>query len=138
LLELLYCVTNVRSLVLFQKPRVPISDKQMEIVRLISNNSKITHVHVNAICTIGHVRLLLDLCPRLERLIMGVEVDDLQSIVRYLLMKSAHTHNYLYSLSLSTKFNGKTIKQLRKMIDNEKLLDDYWMGCIKKTVRLWW
>jgi hypothetical protein len=54
LLDCLHHALNVRSLTLFSKPQLPFSVDQMKKASLISLNSKITNVYVEAICTLKH------------------------------------------------------------------------------------
>lgn len=138
LLDFLHHAFNVRSLILYAKPRLPLPIEEMEKTCLISKNSKIIKLYVEAMCTLEYFHFFLNLCPRLERLDTGVRAHDIEFIVRDLLLTNTTTGGHLFSLRLWPRYNDETIKKLRTIIDNEKLLHDYSLECIHGAVHLWW
>ncbi len=120
-------------------PQLPLSIEQMEKTCLISKDNKIVKLYIQVICTSEYFRFFINLCPRLERFDTVVPTHDLEFIIRDLLSTNTMTTwSHLFSLRLWTRFNDETVKQLRTMIDTEKLLNNYSLECMYGALYLWW
>jgi hypothetical protein len=138
LLDFIHHAFNIRSLTLFSKPQLPLSIEQMEKACSISKNSKIRNLCIEAICTSEYFRFFTNLCPRLECFDTGVRANDLEFIIRDLLVTSTTTCTHLFSLCLWPRYDDETVHKLRTMIDTDKLLNDYSLECMHGAVYLWW
>ncbi|CAF0898321.1 unnamed protein product [Adineta steineri] len=135
--KLLNRIPNVQKLVLdvrsSSKTEVS-SDQQANTVDLVCNNN-VRDVQITGELTLATIRLINKLFPRMECLRFLNRENALIPFVRILLSNRTN-NNHLFSLV----FNGDDamIKQLKTMIDNEKLLDNYNIEDRQDELCLWW
>jgi hypothetical protein len=111
-----------------------LSVEDSEILRLVTNNNKITKVSLLRMTKLEPVFFLINLFPRKEYFEMTCEDNiDLELFVRSILKNNTKCMNHLSSLCLyGEKVNDQLAHKLQKIIDLEKLLDDYTIKCMNK------
>jgi hypothetical protein len=90
---------------------------------------------------ITDIYFLMVLCPHIEYLrVDSINDMDAESFVREILHKINHEQNqYLRLLCFRVEAaDDQTIKNLEKMIDDEKLHVDYSMKCVRENICLQW
>ncbi|CAF1202233.1 unnamed protein product [Rotaria sordida] len=140
LLELLSITLNIQTLKLYSirlYQSNPISIQQTEFFRLVYNGNKITSLTISHICSLDKYELLVTLCPRLQYMILNISINDLESIIKLLLMKTNANTRHLFSLCLLNA-TTKMYQILKIMIDSEKLLDNDSIKLAHQKLYLWW
>ncbi|CAF1419559.1 unnamed protein product [Rotaria magnacalcarata] len=90
LIELLKHLPNIHSLMLYANTSY-LSSEQVQPVCFLSNENRITNVTIRGRCTIQQVHLLMNFCPRVKCLEIEIDEDQLESVVRFLLLgKTIH------------------------------------------------
>ncbi|CAF0773998.1 unnamed protein product [Adineta steineri] len=135
--KLLNRIPNIQKLVLDVRSSSKMevsSDQQTNTVDLVCNNN-VRDVQITGELTLATIRLINKLFPRMECLRFLNRENALIPFVRILLSNRTN-NNHLFSLV----FNGDDamIKQLKTMIDNEKLLDNYNIEDRQDELCLWW
>ncbi len=110
--------------------------QQNQSFKLVSNTNIIKNVISNDRCTLEKAKLLVALCPRMENLRIFIDRKDLESIVRFLLSKSGSNSRQLFLLCIH-HVPKLCIRQLKRLIKSEKLLDDYLIDYIDRDLYLW-
>ncbi|CAF1419394.1 unnamed protein product [Adineta steineri] len=88
----------------------------------------IKYVYLEKIFIIENISFLMSFCPRMEYLnVEYIQNMNMQSFLRKILNKiNQNHHEYLHVLCIHTiTADDQMIKQLKQMIDDEKLLLDY-------------
>jgi hypothetical protein len=134
LIELLHLAFNLRILTLLASTRCPISD---EDTILLMNHESNEDMPNRGLLTLKHVQALMRVCPRLQFLEMTVNENYLELIVRFLLLLDTSKSHHLCLLALRDAHHGM-IRRLHKMIDVEKLIEQYTLEHISNTAYLWW
>jgi hypothetical protein len=134
LIELLHLAFNLRLLTLLATIRCPISDE--DTIRSMNHESK-EDMPNRGLLTLKHVQALMRVCPRLQSLEMTVNENYLELIVRFLLLLDTSKSHRLCLLALRDAHHGM-IRRLHKMIDVEKLIEQYTLEHISNTAYLWW
>lgn len=106
LIELLNHLPNLYSLVLYANTSY-LSCDQIQPILCVSNKNRITNVTVRGRCVIQQIHLLMSICPRVKCLEIEIEEDQLELIIRFLLMGKANT-----TQSESLKAKPLLIKEL--------------------------
>jgi hypothetical protein len=128
LIEILHSLPNLQSLTLSNT--LPFESKR----KFSSRNNQITKLIIDDDeCELKHIHFLIYLFPYLEYLEIGINENNLQDILRYLLLKS----KYLFSLLL-LNINYNIIEKMKTLIQNEKLIHDYTIERIHGGLFLWW
>jgi hypothetical protein len=139
-IELLHFTPNIHTLkldsMLFYRTD-SVSIQQNDIFQLVSNTNIVTTLTINNEVTLEKVQLLVTLFPQLEYLTINLYKEDLESIVRFLSSKSNNNTRYLSSLCIS-KQRLDLIKNLRLLLESEKLFNDYILKSIDRQLYLWW
>ncbi|CAF4121691.1 unnamed protein product [Adineta steineri] len=135
--KLLNRMPNVQELVLDVRSSFEIevsSDQQTNTVDLVCNNN-VRNVKIIGQLPLATIRLINKLFPQMERLRLLNGEDTLIPFVRTLLSNRID-NTHLFSLM----FDGDDamIKQIKTMIDNEKLLDNYDIEYRQFELCLWW
>ncbi|CAF2463979.1 unnamed protein product [Rotaria sp. Silwood2] len=132
LTKILSLLPNLQSLTL---PNIlPFQSKRIETTKLISRYNRITKVIIDDDeCELKHVHYLIHLFPRLQYLEIGIDENNLEEILRYLLSKAKS----LFSLFL-LNINYKVIENIQKLIKNENLIHNYTIEHIHGGLYLWW
>jgi hypothetical protein len=128
------------SCLLLSQPR-SLSDFERTIFSHISSTNRITKVNLGEINDIEEVYFLIELCPHLINLkVDNIRNMDMKLFVRLILMKMmAKYPHQLRLLSFHVRAaDEQTIKQLNKMIDDEKLLIDYTIKRVLDFIYLQW
>jgi len=139
-IELLHFTPNIHtlkldSILLYRTDSVSI--QQNDIFQLVSNTTTVTTLTIEKEVTFEKIQLLVTLFPRLESLTINLYKEALESIARFLLSKSNNNTRYLSSLCIS-KQRADLIKNLRLLLESEKLLHDYILKSIRRKLYLWW
>jgi len=92
---------------------------------------------VESACTFEQMKLLIDLCPRLQYVNIDIYWRDFNSIFELLLSKINDNSCHLFSLCLK---NGSrtNLYKLVALSQSKKWLDDYSKALIDKKLYLWW
>jgi hypothetical protein len=134
LIELLHLASNLRLLTLLASTCCPISDE--DTIRS-SNYESNEDMPNRGLLTRKHVQALMRACPCLQSLEMTVNENYLEQIVRFLLLLDTSKSHRLCLLGLRDAHHGM-IRRLHKMIDVEKLIEQYTLEHISNTAYLWW
>ncbi|CAF3339637.1 unnamed protein product [Rotaria sp. Silwood2] len=140
LIKLLYSTVNLNSLKL---RRTSIKDteyepiQQSEAFQMISNKNMIKHLVIDECCTLKNIQLFVGLCPRLQQLTSGMNRKEFLSIVRFLLSKNDKSIQNLYFLCI-LHAPKVSLKEMKKFIKLEKVVDDYSINHIDRKLYLWW
>jgi hypothetical protein len=134
LIELLHLASNVRLLTLLPSTRCPISDE--DTIRSMNYESN-EDMPNRGLLTLKHVQALMKVCPHLQSLEMTVNENYLELIVRFLLLLDTSKFHRLCLLGLRDAHHGM-IRRLHKIIDVEKLTEQYTVEHISNTAYLWW
>jgi hypothetical protein len=110
--------------------------QQNELFKLVSNTNIIKNVISNDGFTLEKAKLFVALCPRMENLRTFIVRKDFESIVRILLSKSGSSSRQLFFLCIQ-HVPKLCIRQLKRSIKSEKLLDDYLIDYINRDLYLW-
>ncbi|CAF1262986.1 unnamed protein product [Adineta steineri] len=145
---------NVQILVLDVRSSFEIevsSDQQINTVDLVCNNN-VRNVKIIGQLPLATIRLINKLFPQMERLRILIREDILILFVRTLLSNRID-NSHLFSLMFydddddnddndndddDDNDDDAMIKQLKTMIDNEKLLDNYDIKRRQHGSCLWW
>ncbi|CAF0948391.1 unnamed protein product [Adineta steineri] len=150
-IKLLNRMPNVQILVLDVRSSFEIevsSDQQINTVDLVCNNN-VRNVKIIGQLPLATIRLINKLFPQMERLRILIREDILILFVRTLLSNRID-NSHLFSLMFyddddddnddddDDNDDDAMIKQLKTMIDNEKLLDNYDIKRRQHGSCLWW
>lgn len=111
--------------------------QQSESFKFVSNTNIIKNLILNQMCSLEKVKLIVALCPRLEHLQTGMIRKKLNLIVQFLLLKSNHNTRKLFFLRI-TKVPKICLREVKRLIKLEKLLDDYFIEFLNRDLYLWW
>lgn len=134
LINLLHLASNVRLLTLLTSTRCPISDE--DTINSIDQESN-EDMPNRGLFTLKHVQALMRVCPRLQSLEMTINENYLELIVRFLLLLDTSESHRLCLLRLRDAHYGM-VRRLHKMIDVEKLIEQYTLEHISNMAYLWW
>ena len=109
-----------------------LSFEDSEILLLVSIASKITKVKVDQIQASEQLRLVMNLCPRMQYLEVRYTTDnDLEKMIGYIALNNDTRAFYLCHLCLCVNsFNEEIVRTLHEMIGFERL---FWLE--SKTFR---
>lgn len=79
------------------------------------------------------IKLLIHLFPRLESLKIGINKNEIHRICRDLLTKAHHLF-FLCFLEIPKR----CLKELKQLIETEKLINNYLMKFINRDLYIWW
>jgi hypothetical protein len=125
LIEVLNHLPNVHSLILYANTSY-LSGEQIQSVNFYSNKNRIVNVTIRGRCKIQQIQVLMNLCPRIKSLEIEIEEDQLEFILRFLLLDKTMNNNHLDSSK--TKCDGW----------QRKLLNDYSIESVLNYLYLWW
>jgi hypothetical protein len=129
---------KVHSLSLL-KPRC-LSIEEVETLRSVSKNAKITKVSLQRIGELAEIQFFIDLCPRMQYLEIDCSrIIDLNLLVRFIIMKTTRCIPHLCALCLCVKeANYEMVEKVQNMINLEKLLHDYTITYVSNKIYLQW
>lgn len=139
LIELLLYMPNVCTLKFETMPLYGNSTdfiRDKAVFRLVANQNKITTVVFKQRCTLEKIRLLVDLCPRIENLSIKLHARDLQSISQFLLENNNMNSGHLYSLCILSA-NAIWKERLAELIQSKTLIHNYMIEYISSNLYLW-
>ncbi|CAF1483290.1 unnamed protein product [Rotaria sordida] len=105
--------------------------------QLVSMANIVKNLILEEECSLEKIELLMALCPRLEDLVINGFTFSLPSIIRLLLSKSNNNNRYLSSLCILEMTDGIG-DSLKRVIKQEKLLDDFSIKYVYRKLFLWW
>jgi hypothetical protein len=103
LIEVLNHLPNVHSLILYANTSY-LSGEQIQSIDFLSNKNRIVNVTIRGRCKIQQIHVLMNICPRVKCLEIEIEEDQLELIVRFLLLDKTTNNHHLDSSK--TKFDG--------------------------------
>jgi hypothetical protein len=103
LIEVLNHLPNVHSLILYANTSY-LSGEQIQSIDFLSNKNRIVNVTIRGRCKIQQIHVLMNICPRVKCLEIEIEEDQLELIVRFLLLDKTTNNNHLDCSK--TKFDG--------------------------------
>lgn len=140
LVELLYLMPNIHTLVLESMPLYGITKdgiEQNETFRVISNRNTIANVTFKDVCTLDQIQLLIALCPRVQHLTIHIRARDLEPFARSLFESASRHAHSLNSLSF-TRASTCWLRKLDTLIQSDRLLDEHMLTHNGSTLHLWW
>ena len=140
LIELLYSMANIHTLVLESMPLYGItkdSIEQNETFRVISNRNTITNITFKDLCTLDQIQLLIALCPRVQHLTIHIRARDLEPFARSLFKSASHHAPSLNSVSFR-RASSCWLRKLDMLIQSERLLNEHMLTHNDSTLHLWW
>ncbi len=123
-----------------EEPR-DLCEEEVDILLSREDTNKITKVYLEIMMDMADIYFLMVLCPQINYLKVGfINNIDVESFVRKILNKINHEQNqYLRLLCFRVEAaDDQTIKNLEKIIDDEKLLVDYSMKRVRENIYLQW
>ncbi|CAF1150383.1 unnamed protein product [Adineta steineri] len=108
------------------------------IFQLVSKTNVVKNLTLTYDGSLEIVELFFALCPRLQHLEVHYHFTDiLRSLMGLILSKTNNNNHHLSSLCFRDE-TGETEENMKMIIKNDKLLDDYIVECIDKKVYIWW
>jgi hypothetical protein len=111
--------------------------QQSETFRLAANANIITNVTIQERFSSENIKLIVALCPRMQQLTLDMHPQDLESIVRFILLKTKTDLQHLCSLCIQHTAKSM-IGVLKTLIESEELLDNYLIKLIDTELHFWW
>lgn len=114
------------------------SFQQNAAFQFVSNTNKITNVFIKDALTEDSAKVLIVLCPRMQRLTINTYIFSgyaVMSTLRFILME---TRNQQLCLIHINRIRNSINKKLKTLIKSEKLLDRYSTKFINFNFYLWW
>ncbi|CAF4332550.1 unnamed protein product, partial [Adineta steineri] len=116
----------------------PVTVQQDVIFQLVSKTNVVKDLTLKCRGSLEKVELLFALCPRLQHFELHYDYTDfLKSLMKLILSKTNNNNRHLSSLCFIEEAD-ETKENLKMVIKNDKLLDDYMVECIDKKVYVWW
>ncbi|CAF3969201.1 unnamed protein product [Adineta steineri] len=116
----------------------PATIQQDAVFQLVSKTNVVKDLTLKCRSSLEIVELLFALCPRLQHFELHYNFTDLlRSLMRLILSKTSNNNRHLSSLCFIVETN-RTEENLKMVIKNDKLLDDYMVECIDKKLYIWW
>ncbi|CAF1160574.1 unnamed protein product [Rotaria sordida] len=140
LIKLLHFTPNIHTLT-FNSQSITESNsmliQQSETFRLVSNTNKITNVTIKEKYSFENIKLFVTLCPRMQNLTIDIYTQHLESIIRFILLKTKINIPHLCSIYIKNT-RKSMIGILKTLIESEELLDNYLIKSIDSQLYLWW
>ncbi|CAF3013301.1 unnamed protein product [Rotaria sp. Silwood2] len=111
--------------------------KQNEVFQYVSKRNKIKILDFCVWCSLNEIQLVMNLFPQLEYLKIGMNRKEIQSIIRFLLLKTNDKTQHLFFLCI-LRIPKIYLKKLNVLIKSENLLHDYRSKFINRDLYLWW
>jgi hypothetical protein len=144
LLEVVDLLSELQTLKIhslsLEEPR-DLCEEEVDILLSREDTNQITKVYLEIMVDMADIYFLMVLCPHADYIKIGSIIDmDVESFVRQMLNKINFEQNqYLRLLCFRVEAaDDQTIKNLEKMIDDEKLHVDYSMKCVRENICLQW
>ncbi len=118
-----------------------LNEEEVDILSSREDTNQITKVYLKTMTDMAEIYFLIVLCPQLQYLRVDYIVNmDVESFVREILHKINFEKNeYLRLLRFYVEAaDDQTIKNLEKMIDDEKLLVVYSIKRVRENIYLQW
>ncbi len=140
LIEILGVIPNISTLKIscpsiFDEEYTSI--QQNESFKIVSNTNLIKNVIISGISTLKRIELLVALCPQLESLQTGMDRKTLNLIVQFILTKSNNHTRQLFFLCISN-VPKLCLREVKRVIKLEKLLENYLIQFNSRHLYLWW
>jgi hypothetical protein len=114
------------------------SIKKSETFQLVSKTNLIKNFTVESGCQLEEMKLLAQLCPRLEHIDMEIYWTHFNLIFELILSKTNDHFPDLFSLCLKNVFRSSNVNRLKTLIEENKWLDHYSMKLVCSKLYLWW
>jgi hypothetical protein len=135
-IDLLYFSPNIQTLILNSISHTKInalSIQQSITFQSVSNTNKILNVRIEQNCTMENVKLIIELCPRLQYLAINIDYNVIHLFTEFLsLITNEKTRPLVYLCLLNIP------ERLYRMIRLGKLPDQYSVKFIDHNLHLWW
>jgi len=144
LIQCLRLLSNLDSLTItseFPEETKVLSTEQTNMFHFVSTQNKITKLNIEQMTELDQVHSLMDLCPHLRALqVKCRNIIDAEWLIRYVLTKQ--NTNFIPHLSLIciwfSKADDKITNNLQRIINIEKLIDNYTIKRICDRIYLQW
>lgn len=112
--------------------------RKSEKFRLISEQNKIKHIIIKDY-SLMVIKMLIDLCPRLQHLCFDRQEKCFVEIAHYLLLKNTRKYSDISSLSVcSFLLDSNLIKKVDTVVKSKKHIDDYSLKIFPYEFYMWW
>lgn len=141
LIKILYYSPNIHTLEL-QSMFYDKVDNNLSLInhsqdfQEICRRNIITNVTCDATLTLNEIKLLVDLCPRIQYYTINGFTNNLESITCFLLRKTNQSTRHLRSLYFS-RVDKNYLEKIDALIKTDTLLDDYTLKMIDFKLYLW-
>jgi hypothetical protein len=128
--QLIKLLCSTSNMYILKLHFIPIGNTEYELIQqsesfqLVSNTNTIKTMIIDECCRLKKIQLLVALYPRLEHPTTGINRKDFLSIVRLLLAKNNNNPRHLFLLCVLDA-PKVSLRELKRLIKLEKLLDDY-------------
>lgn len=111
--------------------------QEKENFRLVSKQNKIKNVTITDAYTLKTIQMLIELCPELQHLTLGVSQISLIPTVRFLLSENNEIPCKISSLCVLDQ-RGVLTAKLKTIIQSERPLNNYSLKFFNHKLYLWW
>jgi hypothetical protein len=102
----------------------------------LSKKNKIKYFNLRNDCTLIKIKFIIGLLHQLEHLKIGMKHEQLLPAIEELLYRHNHMPHLFY-LCITEK-SVTCFKKLNIMIEQNKLLEYYFIKLINRNIYLWW
>ena len=144
LIQLVDCLSKLQTLKIHSvslEEQRDLCKEEVDILCSREDTNQITKVYLETMMDMSDIYFLMVLCPHMEYFRVDVIINmDAKSFVREILQKINFEQNeYLRLLRFRVQAaDDQIMKNLKKIIDDEKLLVDYSMKRVCESIYLQW
>jgi len=144
LIQFLYLLPNLDALTItseYPETTKILSKEQNNMFHFVSTHNKITKLSLEQMTELDQVHILMDLCPHIHDFqVKCRNTVDAEWLIRYVLRKrNPNFIPYLCSLCIwFSTADDKMMNHLQRIIDTEKLVDNYTIKRICDRIYLRW
>lgn len=140
IVNLLFYTPNVHTLTitsikLFPRDYVPL--QASELFHLVSEQSKIKNIIFTNVYSLQTIKLLINLCSRLQHIAISISERSLEPTIRFLLSEANETTCCLSSICI-LGVDAMWIEKLKHLIQSKTLVNDYSIKIINQKLYIWW
>jgi hypothetical protein len=110
---------------------------QSQTYQYVSNTNKIKYLDIHGDCSSERIQFIVCLFPKIEYFKTGVKKEEINHIVRFLVIKNMRQSSRLFFLCMS-EIPKRCLKELNMLIKSENLLDDYYLKFVNRDLYVWW
>jgi hypothetical protein len=140
IVEVIHCTPNLHTFK-FQSPRFDENSlkliQQSEMFQYVSKTNKINNLELHLWCNLEEIPFILNLLPQLQYLKTRILRKQIGEMIKYLLTNRYTEARHLFFLCI-TQTPKVCLREVKMLIESEKLLDDYFIKIIFHDLYLWW